>query len=259
MKSATLYAAAAVVLAANAFALAHVYRNRSAQPDAEIVLTARELSYYARSSSDEDSEVALYLVWNDTVNLPWPSQESDYRPWLDLEGLRRLGFDCSVDPASPAADTFYTRQRPRQAYVALEFDGPAFLEWRDRYNRARSHAIEEKLLAGGGQNDIEPSHLVPVDADLDAAALRARHPDRSSVIILPAVIGVTRQYLLFRRQDPAARPQARLHGFIREIPSTIHVPRPFSDLFRSGKTPPYRVRLRYGASFEPWVAGVDFP
>jgi hypothetical protein len=88
----------------------------------------------------------------------------------------------------------------------------------------------------------------------DATRLRARHPDRNSVAILPVVarIGI---------ETGTVRP-AGLRGWIYEVPTAIHVPRPYSDAFR--RLPPdrsrvrYRVRLRYGSSLEPWVAGVEF-
>ena len=51
MKHAGVFAPAAIVLLANAFALIHAAINRSGQPEAEIVLTERELNY--SPSADE--------------------------------------------------------------------------------------------------------------------------------------------------------------------------------------------------------------
>jgi len=60
--------------------------------------------------------------------------------------------------------------------------------------------------------------------------------------------------------DPA-RP-AKIEGRIQDLPSSIHVPRPFSDGFprqaTADKNLSYRVHLRYGTSFEPIVTGVEF-
>ena len=95
-----------------------------------------------------------------------------------------------------------------------------------------------------------------IDAASDPVRLRARHPDRSSVIIVPAVIRIG-------AQPRGAGGPARFAGSIQEIPSSIHVPRPFSDAFQrspgGNNRATYRVHLRYGASLEPWIAGVDFP
>jgi hypothetical protein len=108
---------------------------------------------------------------------------------------------------------------------------------------------------------------VAVDADLDAARLRGRHPDRSSVVILPAVVAVTLNAYPYPPLKPGAKPAWRIWGRIDEIPSVIHVPRPYSEAFRKrgrnqggalDQDVSYRVQLRYGSSLEPWVTGVAF-
>ncbi len=220
MKESSWIAAAAVVVIANAFALTHAMRNRQGEPDAELTLTQNELQYLWPSSSGDDSGVALRLVWTSPL---WNAPHSN---WLDASALRELGFDCSRNPAGAEGERFYTRQRPRRAFVALA--------------RAGSGAL------------YGPPGLTAIDAGLDARELRRRHPDRSSVLILPAVIGI---YVLHD-----ANQTARIEGSIEELPSSIHVPRPFSDEFRrrAGKPAPYRVHLRYGAWHEPSVTGVEF-
>lgn len=63
---------------------------------------------------------------------------------------------------------------------------------------------------------------------------------------------------------PDPKRPARVVGSIQQLPFSIQVPRPFSDKFLvSGKEAGkkglfYRVRLRYGASFEPWITDVEF-
>ena len=108
------------------------------------------------------------------------------------------------------------------------------------------------------------SRLVVIDAAHSAGPLRARHPDRSRILIVPAVISLSFTPAL---QASGERPAARLTGYVREIPSGIHVPRPFSNGFRGlpqpshdekREAPLYRVRLRYGSLLEPWVTGVEF-
>jgi hypothetical protein len=58
----------------------------------------------------------------------------------------------------------------------------------------------------------------------------------------------------------------RVVGFIRQLPTSIHVPRPYSDEFRrmtlyhswtSDTEPSYRVRVRYGGLLEPRVTGIE--
>ena len=60
MKHASLIAAAALVLLANAFALIHASLNRSGEIEADMVLTERELTNYA---DPDDSGVSLTLRW----------------------------------------------------------------------------------------------------------------------------------------------------------------------------------------------------
>jgi hypothetical protein len=184
MKTASLLAACAIVVIANAVALGHAARNRAGSPEAEVTLTERELPYPFRSPSndnDDNSGVTLNLVWAGAGNL-WSAQDGVYRNWLDASKLRTLGFDCSVDPASPAAPRFYQRQRPRQAWVALENDGPAYRAWLDTA-RQNAGAASSYALASR-------THLIAIDADLDPAHLRMRHPDRTTIIILPAIIAL---------------------------------------------------------------------
>ncbi len=253
MKNVSLATGVAIILIANAFALIHAVRNRAGTPDAELTLTNRELSYYSYYNSDDDSGVTLNL------RRVGPAFYSFSNRWLDQQKLQQLGFDCSVNPAGKNAVRFYQRQRPRQAFVALEYDGPAWLAWLDEYNRA----TEERARP---HSTIQESHLLAIDADLDAGALRVRHPDRSSIVIVPAVIGIglTPYPVIGARPEPKEPP--RVEGTIWQIASSIHVPRPYSDAFprrdlRQNVNNPdlsYKVRLRYGSLLEPWVTGVDF-
>jgi hypothetical protein len=250
LKRASLLVAASVVLIANAFALLHAWRNRSGPVESDITLTERELFSFYDATSD-DSGV--------TVNLHWTDPQQGYMPddpvrWLDRKTLQELGFDTSVAPSDTAASEFYQRQRARRAFVALEYDGPAWHKWID----AVEHRVQGQspLPAYGGfanQRETSP-RLVAIDAGSDAARLRARHPDRISTAIVRAVIhiGVT--------PEGANRP-AQVYGMIAEIPSSIHVPLPFSDALRpvrGNRTGArYRIHLRYGSSLEPWIVGVE--
>ncbi len=278
MKHASLLAAAAVVLLANAIALIHAQRNRSGQADAEITLTDRELNYHRDS---DDSGVALTLRWLDArtiyyagtpaergaIYFPGPPENAEASAWLDRSKLEDLGFDCSVAPEDPKAESFYAKQIPRTGFAALEYDGPA---WRSWFESGRQAAQVE--VRGPGQKSALDyarrlaSRLAAIDAAPNAAALRDRHPDRSRVLIVPVVIRIFSFPALPAAGGRQARP-ARLTGYIKEIPPLIHVSRPFSERFRAlrqtsrdetREEPLYRVRLRYGTLLEPWVIGADF-
>lgn len=259
MRYASLVAAVALVLLANAFALLHAARNRSGEPEAEITLTDRELSYYRHP---DDSGVALRLRWVD----PHPVLYSG-APWLDQTRLEELGFDCRVAPSDAKASSFYSRQIPRAGWVALEYDGPAWQSWLElRRQMAQPAEPTPPAWRRTPEDDRRSaSRLALIDAARDAAALRARHPDRHRLLIIPAVLRISWDPALPAAEGRPASP-ARLTGYVREIPSLIHVPRPFSDSFRAlrqtfrepeREEPLYRVRLRYGSLLEPWVTGVE--
>jgi len=254
MKQTSLIVSAAIIVIANVFALAHGVSNRMGTPDAEITLTNRELQYFNRSTADDDSGITLHLAWTNPDGFPWPVRVENRAIWLDQQRLERLGFDCSVNPASADAQRYYQRQRPRQVFVALEYDGAAWRAWVAANDRAVAEQRTKPQFSDSIDVGAYFSHLVAVDADLDPVKLRALYPDRTAVVILPAVVAVT------LRSDPSPR----ITGLIQQLPSSIYVPRPFSDEFRRhqggafNKDLSYRVRLRYGASLEPWVTGVEF-
>ncbi len=259
MKRASLFAAAGIVLIANAFALAHAWRNRAGAVDADLTLTERELQHSYQSNED-DSEVALNLRWNNPeLSWPWERQMS----WLDEKTLRELGFDTSVPPSKDAAPEFYQRQRPLRVFVALEYDGPAWRKWMDDLERkAQEHP--ELPQANLPKNLRESaSRLVAIDASSDATRLRAHYPDRGSVIVVPAVIRIAVEPYDIAVLQNRPRKSPHLVGMIQDIPSSIHVPLPFSYAFRrlpgDRHTAKYRVHLRFGASLEPWIVGVEHP
>lgn len=247
MKHVSLLAAALLVLLANAFALIQVARNRSGPPEAEITLTDNDLSY---RRDPDDSGVTLRLLWTNPYNRhvdAGRTQDAATETWLNRGKLEELGFDCSMDPADRNAPAFYSGQGARACYAALEYDGPA----------------AQRLAA----HRVPPTRLVVIDAGRDPAALRNRHPDRNRVVIVPAIIRVS-VTPAWRPRDGRPEVPARRAGYIDDIPSLIHVPRPYSDGFRAlrqtvrdpeSDKPLYRVRLRYGSRLEPWVTGVEFP
>jgi hypothetical protein len=171
------------------------------------------------------------------------------------EGLQEIGFDTGVPPSDKRASEFYQRQRPRRAFVALEYDGAGWRKWMDEMERRAQEQTSRPVYVKPADQRETASRLVVIDASSDAARLRLRHPDRSSVIIIPAVIRIGLDF------EGSNKP-AQLYGSIQEMPSTIHVPRPFSDPFRNLPTDrskaKYRVHVRYGALLEPWIAGVEF-
>jgi len=253
MKRTSLLAAAAVVLVANTFALAHAWRNRSGAVTTDITLTERELPL-AYNSDNDDSGVAFNLRWTDPQGFIYAAY--DPAPWLDQNHLQELGFDTSLAPSDHDAYDYYLRQRPRRGFVALEYDGLSWQKWIDDVEaQAKKQSLVAPYMTQANSREAA-TRLLVIDSSSDPVRLRARHPDRGSVIIVPAVIRIG-------AQPRDARGPARFVGSIQEIPSLIHVPRPFSDSFQRSRggnnRATYRVHLRYGASLEPWIVGVEFP
>ncbi|HVY92340.1 MAG TPA: DUF4824 family protein, partial [Bryobacteraceae bacterium] len=177
MKRSSLIAAALIVLVANAFALVHAWRNRSGAVSAHIVLTERELPLSV-SAGEDDSSVELNLIWR-SYDRPW----NDSADWLGAAKLAELGFDTHVSPSSAGAPEFYQRERPRRAFVALEYNGPA---WQRELASLNKQADDHPELASPRPDPDKLSRLLPIDASLDPAKLRAAHRDSSNVILIPA-------------------------------------------------------------------------
>ena len=184
--------------------------------------------------------------------------------WLDRSKLQQLGFASSVDANSPDAVRYYQRQRPRKVFVAQEYDGAAWLAWSEIYERAVAAERVRSKVTNWSYHAPPPSHLVAMDADPDPIKLRRRYPSRTTVVILPPVVSVALEPFPYSEMKVEPKRPARVVGRIQQLPSSIHVPRPFSDKFlaagkEAGKNDLlYRVRLRYGASFEPWITDVEF-
>ncbi|MBZ5634769.1 MAG: DUF4824 family protein [Acidobacteriia bacterium] len=272
MKRPLLLAAIALLVVSNAFVLVHVAMNRSGDPDSEMELTARELQYYGNRS--DDSSVVLMLRWTNTAPEYPPVTQSDDPGWFDRKKLGELGFDLSVAADSPKASRFYGSLRSREAFVALEFDGPALKAWlKDREPRLETETSYGPKVSLEERIEIERQttpRLVAIDVSLDAAALRRKYPDRKRVMILPAVVRA-----MLNMSVPASReapPRAAyLRGAITRLAiESISVPEPISRrldgqsyapwTYDGNRTkinqPPYAVRLRVGSKYEPWVVDV---
>ncbi len=238
-----LYASLALVLVANAVFLAGAAWNRDAF-DARVELTERELAQSWRSSGD--TEMTLRFVWRD------PDEDVyDATPWLDSEGLRSLGFDVSQPLDSPKA--MYDRLLPRDAFVVLEMEGPAWRRWveaRKRDVEVRGAEEREDLRKGLQyrlDEDLQKgSRLVAVAAGRDARELRLRFPDRGRYLILPAEISLSTWL-------PSGS-HFVLHGTAKLRNDHIAVPLSLRSRFELGH---YRVTVATGRRFEPWLESFE--
>lgn len=238
--------AAAAVLVSNGAALWHAASNR-ARTDSDVVLTERELPMSAQEKDDSG-------VW---LSLNWPSAfVFDVNDWIDRTKLRELGFDVTADPRQANAVNRYYATPSRAAYVALEYDGPAWQKHLSSYEASLKTTNPQPGLDQLVQLRDSGSRLIPIDAATDPAELRARHPNASRVLIAPATVHIT---------YTGRPPEQRVTGYLLPVLTQIHVPLPLSrqfdgitplSVYRPGFHPRYEVRLRFGSHYEPWVVAV---
>lgn len=248
-----LLAGLALLVVTNAIVLGGVAWNRSAE-EARLELGARELGqlYADWSLLEEDSATALHLVWRAPAAYPTTGQET----WLDGKKLEALGFRREDEVTA----RYGTRQATREVFVALEFAGPVWQRGIDELRAKRDHAAEiaaahpgDKELARVAEaargvfesEEQRGTRLVAVDADRDAAALRARHPDRT-------------RYAILRGRVRAMMWAEAPTGYLESLtPTALHVPRPIlRALAAGGALKPemeFRAVVAFGRRHEPWI------
>jgi hypothetical protein len=221
--------------------LASVARNRSGGRE-PIVLTEREV--FVSPRTDDNTTAQLFLSWQP------PSMRRN--SWFNAERLAQLGFDVRLD----GSELRNRRQLPREVFVVLELDGPAwraFLEERlEAVSAPRTQRSIVDELADKG------SRLVVVDADRDAVVLESRYRDARRYLI---AAGTARAQVV-----SAPHESPYVVGTIdRIMPQQIHVPRewaaqlPPNDPREGRVSARFEVDVRYGLNYEPWVTAVRRP
>jgi hypothetical protein len=271
----TLIAGLALIGLTNAVALGGVAWNRSGAPESELKLSQRELWETYSGRYDRENSVLLlrWRVLSQEHPFGYYDSHSGALEWLDEAKLAALGFDVSkqLDPARESR-----RQRrllPREALIVLELDGPAAQK---ALERARERLAQE-TAKGDAEKDKKDmnrlkmaaealrseetlnSRLFAVDAGPDAAALRAKYPDRSRYAIVRGKI---------RAYPPAAgalEKDRRWRGYLESLDSSrINLSLEFREaaglatrtLPASGTGTRLEVTVAFGKRFEPWVTAV---
>ena len=222
--------AVAIVVVANAAAWFAAARNQAGEPEAVLVLTERELRLPPRQA--ENTALTLSLVFEPPRRQP--REEARDAGWFDRAKLASIGFDCRR-PVRPEHADYYRTRPPRSTFAALEY-------------------VERDSL---------DTHLLPVDVDNDAAALRRRHPDRSRVAVVEAAAVI--RYVANPGQPPF------LMGQVTSVlPGEIHVPREWRSLLTPlqssqrvtawpppAREPRFRATIAWGTRLEPWITHVE--
>ncbi len=272
----TLVAGAALIVLTNAVALVGVAYNRSGNPDSILVLTQRELQMpYKWWRDRENSGIALSLLWRvhreeiDDVDTGSWYPGGGAPGWLTKAKLGELGFDVSRSEDSDQGRRHYERQLPKEVFIVLELDGPAYAEARAR---AKRHADREDALRAANpdkkefeqrskeardrldREERQYSRLFAVDTGLDAGALRSQYPDRAHYAVAR---GQVRPLL-------AGSPQApKLTGYVSQLSiDEINVPLEFRSVFdhalpdtaTGGRSPArFDATVAFGKRLEPWI------
>ena len=274
MKNNLLLAALALVAAINTIVLAGVAYNRSGTPDATLQLTERELRQTQNGFGEgENTGIALQL-----------SYVRDDLTWFDAAKLRALGFDpkAYVKRNNNGHHHDGKNPLPRQAYVVLEYDGPAWIE-RLKQKENELAAFPERIAKGKTTIDAQKraqqkldrmrttaSRLIPVDVGASPEALRALYPDRSRYLVTAAevrmrvnygqanggILDTARGTITRLLINPISLPE-RFHSVLSKATSTSSV-KPHNRYYGYNAKPPrYRVTVQYGRRFEPWIVDLQ--
>jgi hypothetical protein len=270
----TLGAGLGLIALTNAVALVGVAYNRGGEPEAALRLTQRELrTPYEWRGNRENSGLALSLVWRvpqeQTAGRQFYPAFAGGRPlWLDQAKMAELGFDTTL-PArfwDPRGRSRFERQLSREVLLVLELDGAAYrrsLELTAQHLASEEAALAanpgERTLAARAKNARDAleretsrnSRLFVADAGLDAAALRAKYPDRTRYAI---VRGQVRPEL-FERENYS--------GYIAGLSvESINVPFALREIFAGAEKAgeldqpnlaPFEAVVAFGGRFEPWI------
>ncbi len=288
-----LLAALGLIVLTNAALLTAAGRNRRAPRTAELTLTERELTL-PEARLDEGTGLALSLTM--THQPPgalrraarWKRHDLDPvdYDWLGRAKLVELGFRIDLDPGHPDAADHYSHAIPRRVYLVLEHDGEAWGRWiaerEEQVRRLRGEAADgaadplsladaEAVLAA---DRTMRSRLYPVDAGLDADALRRRYGDDPRHAIFAGIV----RPKIRRRQNEAPVLTGEIFGLEVGRVHVSHMLRPsLADLLpkdtwrqvesrerreaENGWPTPvparYRAVIAVGRRHEPWLVGVD--
>ncbi|MBI5556495.1 MAG: DUF4824 family protein [Deltaproteobacteria bacterium] len=271
--SRALFALVFVILAAtNIVVLSGVAANRSGEPEAQIILTERELRL-PYQVHEENSGLALQLAWRvlgkDEDDNGYPGWMSPV--WFSAEKLAELGFTINEYP-SANDDTIFSKQPvPKEVFIVLEYDGESYRAavMRAEAARAREEGLyksnpgEQRLRDDFDSAEkrlerecIAETRLFAIDAGLDLGVLREKYGDQTHYVITKGLVEL--------RYDRGTD-KKEVHGYISGLSvASIHVPLEHREIFdamqakgglaldESG-SPRYEVKLAYGNRLEPWI------
>ena len=247
----------AVVLVANAAALAIVVRNGSGAPDATLQLTERELRL--TNLGTDTTGMTLTLQWD----------RQTVMPWFDRAKLASLGFDCSMPPEAPEAKDHYSGPgvMPRGAYVVFEYDPSRVVVNTQAVDTGTPKPAESSTGERPAERRVPEyvPRLRPVDVGNDPRALRARYADRHRYLITAGSVGMD---FIGAGQGPPARLQGQVLWI---VPIQVYVPQEMQGTIVAAvgkdanqqrasmsltRPPRYEVTIEYGSGLLPRMVAV---
>ena len=265
----TLIAGLLLIAVVNIVVLGGVAYNRSGEPDSTLRLSERELRMrYPWEGLRDSSGLALRLEWRTLQPEPKDVKQtaSQYYSfqgtpaWLDATKMKSLGFDTSPPRDVEGGRRTAAGKSSREAMLVLEFNGVAYqtaLARAIKYDlnnvtRPNENASDRATLLKREQG--QNSRLFVIDAGLDAAALRAKYPDRSRFAILRGQVHVA-----WLREENANV----LAGQVGDVSvAGLNVPLAMKSVFdgaTSGTGDGGKFAVRYdvdvavGKRLEPWI------
>ena len=241
-----------VLVVTNLFVLLGVYTNRSGEPEAQLILTERELQA-PYQISEENSGLSLNIIW------------------------RSLGKKNELQRFRSC----YAYSTTKECFIVLEYNAEA-------YNTLREETLEElKIKEEALKSDPDnkskqdlykrekerlesiqnyDTRLYAIDAGTDPQLLKAKYADGSKYIITKAQIRASFTY-----------DTKEVEGFISSLSvAQLHVPTEFRQVIdpilhytqKSGTSfrrndnttphaPRYKVTIAYGKRYEPWIISIE--
>lgn len=286
MKQYGLMAALGLILLTNVFVFAGVFYNQSGEPEAELLLTERELPLQRQEK--ENTGMFLSLEWK-MPGFQAPGFYNSKPNWFNKDILEELGFKTNHPLQGTNSHSYYRHQLPRTAWIVLEYDGPSWVQWtedarkyiQEKKLKLESETDESKIKASQRMIDqvshqlIAHTHLFAIDAGPDPELLRQKYTDRRTHIISEGIVRANISY--YRNTDSKNKKgQAYLNGYIKEVMiDSIHVPNSFRGFFQQNAPrrtfspyylpkdkspedlkPRYTVNLKYGKKYQPWISNI---
>ncbi|EJM53220.1 DUF4824 family protein [Pseudomonas sp. GM48] len=255
-----------LILIANVIVLVGVIYNRSGVPDSVLKLSQRELQvpYSGRWNAD-NSGMSLKLLLRSTgpLNVGGSGEEGNAALFGKVK-LAELGFDVSAPIDTEQGRSRLRKQRSRQVFLVLEFNGRAYQQAVELAKKIEVDELNKKQPTTLAREQNASSRLFIVDAGVNRETLRAKYPDTAQYSI---VRGQIRLMVIYGHNK-----QTMLTGYVNKMGvERINVPIAFRSVFEpmqrivqknsysaeNDGRPPFEATIAFGKRLEPWIVTVS--